>query len=125
MPSPVCVSNSTNRELLRETNYCVDTLNIYYIADNEPLLIPDQKYTYDTILHRIVSHSGGFLFLDAPGSTGKTFLINLLLAKVHSQRKIALAVASSGIAATLLNGERNAHSTFMLPLNLSHDDTPV
>ena len=124
MPSPVCVSNSTNQEFLRETNYCVDTLNTY-IADNEPLLIPDQKHAYDTILHRIVSQSRGFLFLDAPGGTGKTFLINLLLAKVRSQRKIALAVASSGIAATLLNGERNAHSTFMLPLNLSHDDTPV
>ena len=124
MPSPVFVSNSTNRELLRETNYCVDTLNTY-IADNEPLLIPDQKHAYDTILHRIVSRSGGFLFLDAPGGTGKTFLINLLLAKVRSQRKIALAVAYSGIAATLLNGGRTAHSTFKLPLNLSHDDTPV
>ena len=124
MPSPVCVSNSTNQEFLRETNYCVDTLNTY-IADNEPLLIPDQKHAYDTILHRIVSQSRGFLFLDAPGGTGKTFLINLLLAKVRSQRKIALAVASSGIAATLLNGGRTAHSTFKLPLNLSHDDTPV
>ena len=89
------------------------------------LLIPDQKHDYDTILHRIVSQSGGFLFLDAPGGTGKTFLTNLLLAKVRSQRKFVLAIASSGIAATLLNGGRTAHSTFKLPLNLSHDDTPV
>ena len=108
MPSPVCVSNSTNRELLRETNYCVDALNTY-IADNEPLLIRNQKHAYDTILQRIVSQSGGFLFLDALGGTGKTFLINLLLANVRSLRKIALAVASSGMAATLLNGGRTAH----------------
>ena len=31
---------------------------------------------------------------------------------------IAIAVASSGIAATLLHGGRTAHSTFKLPLNL-------
>nr|KAI8748380.1 ATP-dependent DNA helicase PIF1 [Biomphalaria glabrata] len=67
----------------------------------------------------------GIVFLDAPGGTGKTFLINLLLAKVRQQNKIALAVASSGIAATLLQGGRTAHSTFKLPLNLAHGDTPV
>jgi len=46
----------------------------------------------------------------------KTFLINLLLAKVRYGGKIALAVASSGIAATLLVGARTAHYTFKLPL---------
>jgi ABC-type ATPase involved in cell division len=50
------------------------------------------------------NNEGKILFLDAPGGTGKTFLINLLLAKVRYGGKIALAVASSGIAATLLVG---------------------
>ncbi|CAB3241119.1 unnamed protein product [Arctia plantaginis] len=59
-----------------------------------------------------------FFFLDAPGGTGKTFLISLILAKIRSQQKIALAVASSGIAATLLDGGRTAHSTFKLPLDV-------
>ncbi|KAL4132398.1 hypothetical protein QTP88_009552 [Uroleucon formosanum] len=35
------------------------------------------------------------IFLDAPGGTGKTFLINLLLAQIRSSGKVALAVASS------------------------------
>ncbi|CAF4649046.1 unnamed protein product, partial [Rotaria magnacalcarata] len=35
------------------------------------------------------------------------------------QSKIAIAVASSGIAATLLHGGRTAHSTLKLPLNLT------
>ena len=43
-------------------------------------------------------------FLDAPGGTGKTFINNLLVAKVRFDRKIALTVASSGTAATLLEG---------------------
>lgn len=62
-------------------------------------------------------------FLDAPGGTGKTFLINLLLAKVRSDGGIALAVASSGIAATLLKGGKTAHTAFKLPLNLIHTET--
>lgn len=66
----------------------------------------------------VAAEQGGFFFLDAPGGTGKTFLISLILAKIRSQQKIALAVASSGIAATLLDGGRTAHSTFKLPLDV-------
>uniref|UniRef100_UPI00358EB4DA ATP-dependent DNA helicase PIF1-like n=1 Tax=Myxine glutinosa TaxID=7769 RepID=UPI00358EB4DA len=36
-----------------------------------------------------------------------------------------MAVASSGIAATLLAGGRTAHSAFKLPLNLAHNESPV
>jgi len=47
-------------------------------------------------------------------------LINLLLAKVRHGGKIALAIASSGVAATLRG--RTAHSTFKLPLKYDSDD---
>jgi ATP-dependent DNA helicase PIF1 len=56
-------------------------------------------------------------FLDGPGGSGKTYLYNILLAKVRSQGKIALAVASSGIAAMLLAGGRTAHSRFKISLD--------
>ena len=62
-------------------------------------------------MFRDESNEGGMLFLDAPGGTGKTFLINLILPKLQSQGKIALVTASSGIAATLLTGGRTLHST--------------
>ena len=42
------------------------------------------------------------MFLDAPGGTGKTFLINLIINKLIIDRKIVIATASSGIAATLI-----------------------
>lgn len=64
-------------------------------------------------------------FLNAPGGTGKTFHINLLLAKLRSEGQIAVAVASSGIAATLLEGGRTAHSLFKLPLNMATNDNPM
>lgn len=39
-----------------------------------------------------------------PGGTGKTFLMSVVLATVRARSNIAAAVASSGIAATLLEG---------------------
>ena len=61
-------------------------------------------------------------FIDGPGGTGKTFLTNLLLATIRKSCRIALAVASSKVAATLLTGGRTAHSVFKLPLNLNMTD---
>ena len=52
------------------------------------------------------------VFVESPGGCGKTFLTNILLSKIRSQGLIALAVASSGIAATLMSGGRTAHSHF-------------
>ena len=77
------------------------------------------------VLSNVNQGSGGIFFLDAPGGTGKTFLINVILAKVRMKKDIALAVASSGIAATLLPGGRTAHSAFKLPLDLTTMDEPI
>ncbi|GFV27687.1 ATP-dependent DNA helicase [Trichonephila clavipes] len=62
-------------------------------------------------------------FLDSHGGTGKTFLINLLLAKIMCEKSMAIAVASSGIAATLIDGGKTAQSAFKLPLNLHHSES--
>ncbi|XP_076065254.1 uncharacterized protein LOC143039266 [Oratosquilla oratoria] len=56
------------------------------------------------------------IFVNAAGGTGKSFVLNMLLDSVRSQSKIALAVASSGIAATVLKGGRTAHNIFKIPL---------
>ncbi|CAN0898462.1 ATP-dependent DNA helicase PIF1 [Linum grandiflorum] len=50
-------------------------------------------------------------------------LIRSTLSKVRSQRKIALVVASSGIAATLLPGGVTAHSRFKIPIEVDHSST--
>ena len=73
----------------------------------------------------INGNNGGMLFLDAPGGTGKTFLINLILAKLRSKGNIALATASSGIAVTLLTRGCTLHSTFKILLDLYTMDIPV
>jgi hypothetical protein len=113
-----------NRDLLRETGY--DVIHLAQEAsNNEKLLTNEQCLAHNTIMDSVANQQGHLFFLDAPGGTGKTFLINLLLAQVRKNGTIALAVASSGIAATLLNGGKTAHSTFKLPLNLIHMETPI
>ncbi|CAF1521840.1 unnamed protein product [Didymodactylos carnosus] len=113
-----------SREMLRETSYDVNELD-KYVSTNEPLLVADQKTAYNAILDRISRKAGRIIFLDAPGGTGKPFVINLLLGKIRQQSKIAIVVASSGIAATLLHGGRTAHSTLKLPVNLTYCEAPL
>ncbi|XP_022870378.1 ATP-dependent DNA helicase PIF4-like, partial [Olea europaea var. sylvestris] len=48
----------------------------------------------------------------------KDFLYRALLAGVRCRHFIALATASSGVAASLLPGGRTAHSRFKIPLEM-------
>lgn len=76
------------------------------MVENVPKLVEQQKNAYDTIMQAVNNETGGMYFLDAPGGTGKTFLLQLILASIRKDNKIVLALASSGIAATLLDGGR-------------------
>uniref|UniRef100_A0A8D8T3L0 ATP-dependent DNA helicase n=1 Tax=Cacopsylla melanoneura TaxID=428564 RepID=A0A8D8T3L0_9HEMI len=113
-----------NQELLRETQYDHNAMR-ETIEKDLPLLNQQQKYAYDKLMKVVNDGSGGIYFLDAPGGTGKTFLITLILATIRSQNGIALALASSGIAATLLEGGRTAHSALKLPLNMQTSENPT
>ena len=114
LPQPQSVDNDRfARVYHRENNYDQGEQRTY-VELNLPLLTSDQREVYDCFCSMIDSDEGGILFLDAPGGTGKTFLINLILAKLRSEGKIALATASSGI---LLTGGRTLHSTFRFACN--------
>lgn len=98
--------------------YYLNKLN-NYISKNELKLIHDQLFAYNSVLKSVFADEGKTFFLDAPDGTGNTSVTNLILSKISSQGKIAITVASSDITATLLIGERTAHSTFKLPLTVS------
>ena len=51
-----------------------------------------------------MDRTGDFHFLEAPGGCGKTYLMNAIMRKLRSLGYVVLAVAASGIAATLLEG---------------------
>lgn len=57
------------------------------------------------------------------GGTRKNFLWNTFITIIHSEGKIALAVASSRIASLLLPGGRTTHSRFEIPLNVEECST--
>ncbi|UYV79530.1 hypothetical protein LAZ67_17003027 [Cordylochernes scorpioides] len=114
----------TNSDILRELAY--DTAELEdSVASMLPKLLPEQRRVFDAVLAKINLSQPIIIFLDAPGGTGKTFLLNLLLAMVRKEQNIAIAVASSGIAATLLADGRTAHSVLKLPLTFAEGQTAV
>ncbi|XP_071926366.1 uncharacterized protein [Coffea arabica] len=77
----------------------------------------EQKIAYHKILSSVYDTTSTAFFVDGPGGTGKTFLYRALLAKIRSLKHIALATATSGVAASILLGGRTAHSRVKIPLN--------
>ncbi|XP_015189716.1 PREDICTED: uncharacterized protein LOC107073545 [Polistes dominula] len=116
--------DALNHELQREQQYDIEALP-ETVRTNVPQLNQQQRIAYNTLIEAVNSGSGGIYVLDAPGGTGKTFLISLLLARIRSRNDVALALASSGIDATLLEGGRTAHSALKLPLNMQITETQI
>ncbi|KAI3740150.1 hypothetical protein L2E82_30571 [Cichorium intybus] len=81
----------------------------------------EQKYAYDEIMTHVHTGRPGVFFVDGPGGTGKTYLYKALLANIRKCGHIALATASSGVAANNMPGGRTAHSRFKIPLNLENN----
>ena len=125
LPQPQTVDNDRFARVYRREIDYDQAEQQAFVEQNVPLLTADQRQVYDCFCSMIDGDEGGMLFLDAPGGTGKTFLINLILAKLRLEGKIALATASSGIAATLLTVGRTLHSTFKIPLDLYTMDIPL
>ncbi|GBP36901.1 hypothetical protein EVAR_23203_1 [Eumeta japonica] len=61
-----------------------DTNNLTaFVNENLPKLVPDQRHAFETIVDSVIHDKRKVFFLDAPGGTGKTFLANLILAKIR------------------------------------------
>ncbi|XP_066316226.1 uncharacterized protein [Miscanthus floridulus] len=78
----------------------------------------EQRSAYDEIMAAVYIKQGGLFFVDGPGGTGWTFLYRALLAKLHSQDKLVVATATSGVAASIMPGRRMTHSCFKIPLTI-------
>ena len=73
-----------------------DDVNMFTTLNTE------QRAGFDEILSHVVNNRSQIFFVDGPGGTGKTYLYKALLAKVRSLGKIAIATATSGIAASIM-----------------------
>ena len=102
------------RELTEERKIGYDEEDLKLIET----LNAEQSYGFNEILAHVVNKKGNVFFVDGPGGTGKTYLYKALLAKVRSLGEIAIAAATSGIAASIMPGGRTAHSRFKIPIKL-------
>ncbi|CAG8808428.1 8202_t:CDS:2, partial [Cetraspora pellucida] len=96
--------NKPDRLICEELNYDASTLK--QIAETyESNLNQDQLAIFSVVTEAIKNNHHNCIFVDGLSGSGKTYLYAALLAWVRGQGLIALAVASSGIAALLLDGE--------------------
>jgi hypothetical protein len=78
-------------------------------------LKPTQLAHYEKIMSTINREEGRCFFIDGPGGSGKSYLYKKLTHNLRAQGKSVLCVASTGIAATLING-MTAHKQFGIPV---------
>ena len=122
MPTPIHVKNPYDEALIIQQELDYDVHEQLSIVDRDvPSLNTEQHTIFTTIMSAVNDHKQypKVFFIDGPGGTGKTFLYNTLMAKVRSQSKIALGLASSGIAALLLPGGRTVHSRLKVPIDIN------
>ncbi|GBN96256.1 hypothetical protein AVEN_38663-1 [Araneus ventricosus] len=85
----------------------------------------EQRNVVEILLSAVYNNSADTpkcYFLDGPAGTGKTFVYSNLLYTICGRVDV-ISVASTGIAATLLIGERTAHPVFQIPIDLNATST--
>ncbi|KAM0822262.1 hypothetical protein ACQ4PT_071604 [Festuca glaucescens] len=105
-----------NRLIAEETYYDLQQLSVEGEAMRQNLNV-DQSLIFSQIMYSIDTDTPKVYFVSGHGGTGKTFLWNCIVTVLRSERRIVLAVASSGVASLLLPNGRTAHSRFRIPLN--------
>ncbi|KAK8809606.1 hypothetical protein WA158_000549 [Blastocystis sp. Blastoise] len=93
---------------------------------NISLLNEGQRRVYESIMESVNNnepHRNNMFFIDGPGGTGKTFLYNTIIKSIRNNIDDVIAVAWTGIAATLLCGGKTSHSQFGLPFELNESSS--
>ena len=118
------VFNSTVPVLIREElDFDVNQMK-RLVEERVTMFTPGQLEAFNTIFEAVKQGDPLCLFLDARGGCGKTFTLNTLLAAVRSLEPggcVALAMATTGIAANLLLLGRTFHSRMKAPLTPTED----
>ena len=125
----VHASYSDNQKLpaiiREELEFDIEKLRKLYLERKSVLTISQAK-VFDMVMSGVENEKQVLLFIDARGGTGKTFVLNTILAAVRSIQQgdsgsIALAVGTTGIAGNLLHLGRTFHSRFKAPLSPTED----
>jgi hypothetical protein len=120
IPDDIGTASRDNRLLLEELSYDSNLLSSSVQIDI-PRLNNNQRIAFDAIYSFVINSEGQTFFVYGHRGTGKSFLWTTLLNFVRGQGKIALAIASSGIATLLLSEGRTPHSRFKIPLDIKQN----
>ena len=106
-----------------EKDFCVPDL-LSEVSGLISMFTPEQSNIYNTVMEAVRQQKSLLAFIDARGGCGKTFLLNAILSSVRGLEPtgcVALAMATTGIAANLLKLGRTYHSRLKAPLTPSED----
>ncbi|KAI7933645.1 hypothetical protein MJO28_017542 [Puccinia striiformis f. sp. tritici] len=103
--------------LITDNDLAMRSLNQHYRVQISSLNC-DQKAVADKIINSLETNPNIKVYIDGPGGTGKTFLLNFLIGHFQDAGLNVISVASSGIAALMLSGGSTAHSRFKIPLKI-------
>ena len=118
LPEPNIVQpNTTPRIILSETNFDREIL-LKQARENVDKMNLEQKDFFQSVLESVNRESGFLFCLNAPGGTGKSFILNALLDGLRGDGYVALATASSGVASKELHNGTTIHSRFKVPINI-------
>lgn len=115
-------NNGCPREITEELNIATPSADLQLFEK----LNSEQRHAFCTIINAAVHRqpeSDHLFFIDGPGGTGKTFLYRALLAHFRSRGQLAIATATSGLAAIMMPGGRTAHSRFKIPVPIAPTST--
>ena len=115
LPLPVALAPITNTEafLARErlAFNCLEETE--KVKTRLPLLNTNQRDFFNAVVAALNDSNSKRLFcLDAPGGTGKTFVLNCLMNAVRGDGCIVVATALSAVASMLLEGGPNIPQKF-------------
>lgn len=86
-------------------------------ATTESTMNESQQNIFQTVLEKLASPSenGNAIFVHGAAGTGKTYLLNQILAHCEINDVKAIAMAYTGIASCLLKKGKTVHSQFRIP----------
>jgi hypothetical protein len=86
------------------------------LSDSLRMFNVGQREFYNAVEVSLKRREAAMFYLNGPGGTGKTFLLNAIIDLCDTHGMDQTVAASSGVAALLLRSCQTAHSTFKIPI---------
>ena len=123
LPEPMIVENNATPSVIHvETSYDKEKL-LKTASKNVKLMNQEQLDVFNDVIKSVNQGLCKMFCVNAAGGTGKTFILETLLAAVRGDGFVALATASSGVAAQLLSNGTTIHSRFKVPFDIRATST--